>query len=133
MAARIGATTVSRRHRRPKRPRTIDSSVWKRNSLPPITISEPLAGVALGWHKYDGKFVVPVGDAVMAEKKRLEKAGLEFRALSGEKLSLEHRHDLRLLMSAISLELWTMSVQRSYTHNPMTYATALDTTVYLEA
>ena len=92
----------------------------------------PLAGVSLGWHEYDGKFVVPTRDALVAEERRLEKAGVEFRKLAREKLRPENRHDLRLLASLVSQELWSLEAQRNYWHNPMTYATALDTTVYIK-
>jgi len=92
----------------------------------------PLAGVALGWHQYDGKFMVPTRAAILAEQNRLKKFGMDFRALGSEKLSPVHRHDLRVLSAAISQELFSMEVQRAPWHNPMTYASALDTTVYLK-
>ena len=92
----------------------------------------PLAGVALGWHQYDGRLVIPDRSANTHEAARLKRFQRLFAGLQPGQLSLARRHDLRVLGAAVANELWSLEVQHSVTHNPMTYAGGLDLTVYLK-
>lgn len=98
--------------------------------------ARPLAGVRLGWHHYDGRFVVPDQSALAAETGRLKRWEGVFAGLSDEGLSPARQHDLRLLRSAIASERWVRERQRVYSRNPMAYAgdlwEALDVSVYLK-
>src|SRR3954452_9534698 len=62
----------------------------------------PIAGAGLGWHQYDGKFVLPDAAALAAERARLQRFEAAFAAIPVDALTPAHRHDLRLLQSAIS-------------------------------
>jgi uncharacterized protein (DUF885 family) len=97
----------------------------------------PLASVALGWHQYDGRYVVPDEPALAAEESRLKRFEAEFAALPAGQLTPVHQHDLLLLQSAIANGRWAIERQRVYWLNPMSYAgngggVPLDLTVYLK-
>ena len=97
----------------------------------------PLAGVALGWHQYDGRYVVPDQPALAAEDKRLKRFEAEFAALPANQLTPVHQHDLQLLQSTIANGRWAIERQQVYWLNPMSYAgnggdVPLDLTVYLK-
>jgi uncharacterized protein (DUF885 family) len=92
---------------------------------------DPLTGVALGWHQYDGRYVVPDQQALAAEDNRLKRFESEFAALPANQLTPVHRHDLQLLQSTIANERWAIEVQRVYWLNPMSYA-GNGLTIYLK-
>src|ERR1051325_5837374 len=50
----------------------------------------PIAGAALGWHQYDGKFVLPDAAAVAAERARLQRFETAFAAIPMDALTLAH-------------------------------------------
>jgi uncharacterized protein (DUF885 family) len=96
----------------------------------------PLAGVALGWHQYDGRYVVPDQPALAAEDNRLKRFEAEFAALPANQLTPVHRHDLQVLQSTIANGRWAIERQRVYWLNPMSYAGDVgdvppDVTIYL--
>jgi len=92
----------------------------------------PLEGVALGWHEYDGKFVVPTRELILAERARLERFDGRFREIDGTWLSPSERLDLDLLKLVVARERWVVEVQRGWTRNPMLYAGWLDVSFYLK-
>lgn len=92
----------------------------------------PIAGVALGWHEYDGKFVIPDEANSRAETERLRHFSEAFANFPAPELSSSARHDLRLIQSAIALERWTREQQRNLWRNPMPYASDMDVSVYLK-
>jgi len=97
----------------------------------------PLAGVALGWHQYDGCYVVPDQPALAVEDNRLKRFEAEFAALPADQLTPVHQHDLQLLQSTIANGRWAIERQRVYWLNPMSYGgyvgdVPLDVTIYLK-
>jgi uncharacterized protein (DUF885 family) len=98
--------------------------------------SRPLAGVALGWHQYDGKFVVPDKAALATEAARLKRFETAFASLPADRLSATHRHELHLIQSTIAYDRWVRERQRVFWRNPMAYAgdmwSALDISIYLK-
>ena len=92
----------------------------------------PLVGVALGWHRYDGRFVVPTRANLEAEIARLHAAKGEFAAFDPARLGADDRLRLGLLRSVIDRELWSLEVQGDWRRNPMFYAGVLDLSVYLK-
>jgi uncharacterized protein (DUF885 family) len=98
--------------------------------------TRPLAGVALGWHQFDGRFVIPDHAALAAEEARLKQFDAAFASIPPGRLSAAHRHELDLIQSTIAYERWVRERQRVYSHNPMAYAGdlwgALDISVYLK-
>ena len=92
----------------------------------------PLAGVALGWHQYDGRLVIPDRAANAKEHARLQRYQQLLAGFTPGRLTLARRHDLRILQSAIANELFAVEVQQRDNHNPMTYAGGLDVTVYVK-
>jgi hypothetical protein len=92
----------------------------------------PMEGMALGWHEYDGKFVVPTAEVMRAERARLERFDWKFREVDVAKLSREDRLDLDLLKLVVARERWAQEVQRNWTRNPMMYAGWVDVSFYLK-
>ncbi len=97
----------------------------------------PLTGAALGWHQYDGRYVVPDQQALAAEDNRLKRFEAEFAVLPANQLTPGHRHDLELLQSAIANGRWAIERQRVYWLNPMSYGgyvgdVPLDVIIYLK-
>jgi hypothetical protein len=91
-----------------------------------------MEGMALGWHEYDGKFVVPTAEVMRAERARLERFDGKFREVDVAKLSREERLDLDLLKLVVARERWAQEVQRNWTRNPMMYAGWVDVSFYLK-
>jgi uncharacterized protein (DUF885 family) len=95
----------------------------------------PLAAMALGWHQYDGQFVIPDAKSLADEMARLKRFDKEFAKISADKLSPEKRHDLNLVKATIAYERWVHEKQRPYWRNPMAYAgdswNAMDVSGYL--
>ncbi len=93
---------------------------------------DPLDGVALGWHEYDGKFVVPTRRQLEEETAWLRREQIAFRDVDAARLSAVERADRDIVLAFISGQLWSLTSQRAPFHNPMTYSTALDVSVYLK-
>jgi uncharacterized protein (DUF885 family) len=105
---------------------------WSETYLREHFDARPLRGVELGWHRYDGKFVVPSRTAIAAEVQRLKRRATELRAMSETLLSPDRRKDRSLLLATIGGELWSLESVREPWRNPMFYASALDVSVYLK-
>ena len=92
----------------------------------------PMEAVALGWHQYDGKFVVPTREVMVSERARLERYDHAFRAVDVSGLGVSERLDLELLKLVVARERWSVEVQRNWTRNPMMYAGWMDVSFYLK-
>ena len=73
----------------------------------------PISGAGLGWHKYDGQFVLPDRAAVAAERARLERFDRSFATVNADALSSQHRHDLHLLQSLVAASRFALEIQRA--------------------
>jgi uncharacterized protein (DUF885 family) len=95
----------------------------------------PLAAVALGWHQYDGQFVIPDAKSLNGEIERLKKFEGEFGKISPTNLPPQKRLELNLVKATIAYERWVHERQRPYWNNPMAYAgdswNAMDVSGYL--
>jgi uncharacterized protein (DUF885 family) len=98
----------------------------------------PIGGAGLGWHQYDGKFVLPDAAAVAAERARLQRFETAFAALNAQTLAPRNRHDLHLLRAAVANSHFALEIQRAYSRNPMAYVEgagdlpAIDVSLYLK-
>ena len=90
----------------------------------------PAAAVELGFHEFDGKVIDLSRTSIDRRHAQLKDFRARLSAIDGRQMS--HRTDLqrRLLLSAIDNELLNFDVKKSYTHNPMTYAAAIDVDIY---
>jgi uncharacterized protein (DUF885 family) len=97
--------------------------------------ARPLAGVSLGMHQYDGKFVVRTQSMLDSEIARLKTYQKSFGSISPSALSEKSRFELDLIKSTIDYELWVHEKQRPYWRNPMAYSgdawNAMDVSAYL--
>ncbi len=94
--------------------------------------ARPVAGVGLGMHGLDGAFVVPTRANIDAEIRRLHAAAATFASFDPKSLAGDDRLRLALLQSVIDREAWALESQRDWRRNPMSYAGALDVSVYLK-
>ena len=92
----------------------------------------PGQGVALGWHQYDGQFVVPTATALAEERQHILSAKAEFAAFDPKQLRPEEAWDLELIRLELEKDLWSVEVARYPWRNPMDYAGAVDIQVYLK-
>ncbi len=92
----------------------------------------PATGVALGLHQYDGK----AGDfsraAIDAELARLKSFDQQLADLDTARLSAQNSFDYRLLRGSIRREIFGIEEMGEFSRNPVTYAGALDVSVYLK-
>ena len=92
----------------------------------------PGTGVALGLHEYDGKstdYSRASLDAELARLKLFERRLLQFDTAP---LRAQTFHDYRLLLAAIQKEIFKFEDRQVFTHNPMTYAGALNVLIYVK-
>ncbi len=92
----------------------------------------PLTGVALGWHQFDGKFVVPTAAQSADERAFFRASARQFpeSALTGTSPAL--RRDLALVRRQIETELMGYDGFRADRRNPMFYVGAVDVSIYLK-
>ncbi|MDB6126989.1 MAG: hypothetical protein JWM35_885 [Verrucomicrobia bacterium] len=95
-------------------------------------IARPQQASALGLHLYDGKVADLSRPALDAEHGRLVNYEREFAAIDHAALSPDARHRCRVIEAGIQDELFAFDGMQSFTHNPMTYAQAVDVNVYLK-
>lgn len=97
--------------------------------------ARPLAGVSLGMHQYDGKFVVRDGVFLNDEISRLHSAKSELTKIKRTSLSKQNQFELDLINATIDYELWVHEKQKVYWKNPMAYSgdswNAMDVSAYL--
>lgn len=92
----------------------------------------PGAAVALGLHEYDGKTIDYSKASIDSEYSRLKNYDKMLSALDTSSLSTRMYYDYRILQSAIRNEMWTFDGMEEYTRNPMTYAGAVDVSIYVK-
>jgi uncharacterized protein (DUF885 family) len=92
----------------------------------------PQAGTALGFHEYDGKATDYSHASLSAELTRLKSFEQRLGQLNARHLSPPVFYDCRILRNAIQREIFGFEQMRSYTDNPMTYAGALDVSIYIK-
>ena len=94
--------------------------------------ARPLHATELGFHEYDGRISEYTRLAIDAELARLKRFDERLKKFDLAKLSPRAAIDLRLLQTAIRKELFLAQDMSIYEHNPMTYARAIDVSVYVK-
>ncbi len=94
--------------------------------------ARPLLAVALGLHQYDGKISDYTRLAIDAEVERLKRFQGMFSRIDPATLSKQADLDRRILLVAIAVELFQIQDLGIFERNPMTYARALDVSIYIK-
>ncbi len=94
--------------------------------------AHPLSATALGIHEYDGRISDFTRLAIDAELSRLQRFDERLKKFDLEKMKPAAAVDLRILQAAIEKDLFTIKDMGDYEKNPMTYAQALDVSVYIK-
>lgn len=89
-------------------------------------------GVALGLHAYDGKTTNYSKASLSGELARLKDFDQKLSAIDTVQLSSKMYYDYRILASAIKSEVFNFEDVAAYTNNPMTYAGAVDVSIYVK-
>ena len=92
----------------------------------------PATGVALGYHKYDGKVTDLRKESLGKELGRLKDFDQQITATDTTSLSAKQFYDFRILRSAIKNEIFNFEDMGTYDKNPMTYAEAVDVSIYVK-
>ena len=92
----------------------------------------PANGVALGYHQYDGKVTDLTKESLGKELGRLKDFDQKLGATDTASLSAKVFYDFRILRSAIKNEIFSFEDMGAYDKNPMTYAGAVDVSIYIK-
>lgn len=92
----------------------------------------PQSGVSLGYHQYDGKIADYSKVSIDAEITRLKDFDAKFSEIDSASLSTKKYYDWKMLNSNIKRELFSFENLEVYTKNPMTYAGAIDVSIYIK-
>jgi len=92
----------------------------------------PQAGTGLGLHEYDGKLTDYSRASVETELGRLKSFARRLADLNTNGLSTGAFYDYRVLRSAIQRETFGFDRMDIFRQNPMTYAGALDVSIYIK-
>jgi uncharacterized protein (DUF885 family) len=92
----------------------------------------PQSGVSLGYHQYDGKIADYSKASIDAEIARLKDFERKFSEIDSTSLSTKKYYDWKMLRSNIKRELFSFENLDLYTKNPMTYAGAIDVSIYIK-
>ncbi len=92
----------------------------------------PQTGTALGLHEYDGKLTDYSRASVEAELGRLKSFAERLAGLNTNGLTTGAFYDYRILRSAIQREIFGFERMDLFRQNPMTYAGALDVSIYIK-
>nr|WP_315145118.1 DUF885 domain-containing protein [uncultured Flavobacterium sp.] len=92
----------------------------------------PQSGVSLGYHQYDGKIADYSKASIEAEVTRLKEYEKDLSEIDSASLSTKKYYDWKMLQSNIKRELFTFENLEVYTKNPMTYAGAIDVSIYIK-
>jgi uncharacterized protein (DUF885 family) len=92
----------------------------------------PAAGVALGFHQYDGKVTDLSKESIGKELGRLKDFDQRLTATDTTTLSTKAFYDFRILRSAIKNEIFNFEDMGNFDKNPMTYAGAVDISIYIK-
>lgn len=95
--------------------------------------ARPTFAVALGFHEgYDGKVSDYSKVAIEAEVARMKNFETQLAGIDTAALSKQNFMDYRILLSAIKNDIFNIEDLHIYTHNPMTYAGAIDVNTYIK-
>ncbi len=94
--------------------------------------ARPANGVALGYHQYDGKVTDMSKEALGKELGRLKDFDQKLSATDTASLTPKMFYDFRILQSAIKNEIFTFEDMGTFNKNPMTYAGAVDVSIYIK-
>ncbi len=94
--------------------------------------AHPLNATSLGIHEYDGRISDFTRLAIDAELSRLHRFDERLKKFEIEKMKPASAVDLRILQAAIEKDLFAIQDMGDYENNPMTYAQALDVSVYIK-
>ncbi|MBL9176245.1 MAG: DUF885 domain-containing protein [Verrucomicrobiales bacterium] len=94
--------------------------------------AQPLAGVALGWHEFDGNYVVPTAAQNAAFLEKLGDYRRRVDAIPANSLPLRARRDLSVLKNRIGMSLLFSDRMRWMERSPLAYADQPDVSVYLK-
>jgi uncharacterized protein (DUF885 family) len=92
----------------------------------------PATGVALGYHQYDGKVTDLSKESMGKELGRLKDFDQRLNVTDTTSLSAKQFYDFRILRSAIKNEIFNFEDMGTYNKNPMTYAQAIDVSIYIK-
>jgi len=92
----------------------------------------PADGVALGYHQYDGKVTDLSKESMGKELGRLKSFDQQLGVMDSTSLSAKMFYDYRILRSAIKNEIFSFEDLGAYDKNPMTYAGAVDLSIYIK-
>ena len=92
----------------------------------------PANGVALGYHQYDGKVTDMGKESIGKELGRLKDFDQQLAATDTTLLSAKAFFDFRMLRSAIKNEIFNFEDMGEFDRNPMTYAGAVDVSIYIK-
>lgn len=92
----------------------------------------PANGVALGYHQYDGKATDMGKESIGKELGRLKDFDQQLTLTDTASLSPKEFYDYRILRSAIKLEIFNFEDMGTFDRNPMTYAGAVDVSIYIK-
>jgi uncharacterized protein (DUF885 family) len=92
----------------------------------------PQVGTSLGLHQYDGKLTDYSPASLQAELARLKASEQQLSRINPKLLSARGAYDYYILRSSIRREIFGFEQMKSYTDNPMTYASVLDVNIYIK-
>ena len=92
----------------------------------------PQSATSLGFHEFDGKLTDFSRRSLDAELARLKEFDAKLAVLDGRALNPGNSYDLRILQAAIHSERFKFEEMESYTRNPMTYADAIEVSIYIK-
>jgi uncharacterized protein (DUF885 family) len=90
----------------------------------------PELSVYLGFHEFDGKTSSFTKTSIATELARLHQYDKLLHDFDTASLSAKILYDYRILQCGIQSEIFNFEDVQSYTNNPMTYARALDVSIY---
>ncbi len=95
--------------------------------------ARPTLAVELGFHEgYDGKTSDYSKAALDAELSRMKSFDTQLAVIDTAALGTKNYMDYRILRAAIKNDIFDMEGLHIYTHNPMTYADAIDVNAYIK-
>jgi uncharacterized protein (DUF885 family) len=92
----------------------------------------PQTGTALGYHEYDGRLTDYSRPSLEGELARLRTFAARLAACDTNALTTAASCDYRILRSAIQREIFGFEEMDVFRQNPMTYAGALDVSIYIK-
>jgi uncharacterized protein (DUF885 family) len=92
----------------------------------------PENAVALGFHDFDGRLTDYSKASLDSELTRLKTYDRELGAMDSSTLSPKVYYDFRILQAGIRNSIFSFDDQEAYSKNPMTYARAIDVSIYVK-